>query len=335
MDYCGLDLGRRSSRFCVVDKERNILREGNVRNRNEDLERVFGKEEPMRIVVEARTTSFWTAEVLRACGHDVRVVDPNRTKAIGSGLIKHDKLDARVLAQLAAAGLLAEVRIPGKQERLARLPITSRDVLVRSRTKIINCIRGMFASQGIILPAGKSQRLVALLYERRDQLPAELFSAVEPLIDTLVAMDLCVDASTDMLKHRSKDDPVIERLQSVPGVGLITASIFVSTIQDPGRFSTGRAVGAYLGLVPRLYQSGSTLRKGRITKHGNRNARWALTMAANSLLLAKSDSALERWARKLAVRVGRKKAICAIARKLANIMWSLWKNETRFEPQLT
>jgi len=334
MHYCGLDLGRRSSRYCELDEARAVVREGNVRNTFAQLQRIFGDGAPMRMVLEATTSSFWMADLLAELGHDVRVVDPNRTKAIGAALIKHDKLDARILAQLAAADLLAEVRVPTQQQRLQRLPITTRDVLVRSRTRIVNCLRGMFASQGIILPEAKAQRLVVLVGERQGQLPSDLYEAAAPLLDALVGLQACIDASTETLRERAANDELLQRLQTVPGVGAITASIFVSAIGDPHRFNSGRAVGAYLGLVPRLYQSGKTMRRGRITKHGNRNARWALTVAANSLLLTKSDSALQRWARDLAQRVGRKKAICAIARKLAALLWALWTNDTSFQARL-
>ena len=115
-------------------------------------------------------------------------------------------------------------------------------------------------------------------------------------------------------------------LQTIPGVGPVAASAFVSSTGDPARFTSGRDVGAFLGLVPRLYESGKTSRKGAITKCGNSQTRWALTMAARALLLAKTDSHLQRWANELAQRIGRKKACVAIARKLASIMWAVWNS---------
>jgi transposase len=331
MLYCGLDLGRRSSRYCIVDEARNVVREGNVRTHKTHLQRALGQREPMRIVLEATTECFWVADQLAELGHDARVVDPNQTKAIGASLIKHDKLDARVLAQLAAADLLAEVRIPTLQQRLDRMPLTARDVLVRSRTRIVNCIRSMLASEGFVLPQASPKRLVALLdASPPPDIPPALYDALLPLLEALRGLETNIEASTEPVYQQAKTDPVLQRLQTVPGVGPITASLFVSAIGDPHRFSSGRAVGAYLGLVPRLYQSGSTQRRGRITKHGNAQARWALTLAANSLLLSKSDSPLQRWARALAERIGRKKACCAIARKLASVLWSMWKNEQSF-----
>lgn len=335
MHYCGMDLGRRSSRYCVLDEQREVVREGNVPQTEPRLRREFGADEPMRFVLEATTQSFWVADRLAELGHDVRVVDPNRTKAIGAALIKHDKLDARILAHLAAADLLAEVRVPCRDERVRRLPITTRDALVRSRTRFINSLRGILASEGIVLPNSSAARLVEQVHALEDELPDGVHRAVTPLLDALVGLELCIAEATDAVVDRAKQDDVLRRLQTVPGVGPITASIFIAAVADPHRFDSGRAVGAYLGLVPRLYQSGKTCRHGKITKHGNRQARWALTISANALLCSKTDSALQRWARSLAERIGRKKAICGIARKLAAILWSLWKNETRFEPRLT
>jgi len=120
----------------------------------------------------------------------------------------------------------------------------------------------------------------------------------------------------------------------VPGVGPVTAACFLLAVRDPSRFDSGRQVGTYLGLVPSLYQSGQTNRRGRITKHGNRQARWALTMAANSLLRSRSPSALREWGRGLVERVGRKKAVVALARKLSSVLWAMWKNRTVFEPRI-
>ena len=334
MDYCGLDLGRKSSRYCVVDDRKNIVRQGSVRQTREHLRSVFSSGAPMRVIVEATTQAFWTADVLTELGHDVRVVDPNRTKAIGAALIKHDKLDAHILALLGCADLLAEVRIPSRQARIERVPMVCRDTMVRSRTRLVNALRGIFASEGIMLPTASPVRLVALFEQAAPALPQDLCEAAAPLLQSLAALNLCLQASDEVVRDHAKRDPLYRRLQTVPGVGPITVSAFVAAIIDPHRFSSGRAVGAYLGLVPRLYQSGNTTRRGGITKHGNRQARWALTMAASSLLLSKGDSGLQQWAQPLAARIGRKKACCAIARRLASLLWAMWKNETTFDPRL-
>jgi transposase len=332
VDYCGLDLAKRASRYCIVDDARVVLREGNVRNTEKDLSRVF-EGPPMRVAMEASGNSFWMADRLRAMGHEVVVADPNRTKAIGAGLIKNDKLDARWLARLCQADMLARVNVPSFEQRMARLPFTSRDAMVRARTRLLNTARGMLASEGINVPAARPGRFVALVHDLRPSVPPELYQAVVPLLDALAALNGFIVDETRAMQARADTDPTMRLLQTIPGVGPVAASAFVSSIADPARFSSGRDVGAFLGLVPRLYESGKISRKGAITKCGNSQTRWALTMAASALLLAKTDSHLQRWANELAQRIGRKKACVAVARKLASIMWAVWKAGRPFEPR--
>ena len=116
--YCGLDMGKKSSHFCLVDEKRKVLEEDKVRNTEADLRRAFGKRRPMRICIEASTKSFWLADRLRELGHIVVVVDPGKTKAIGAGQIKNDKLDARVLATLCQADLMLLLPLPAGASNL-------------------------------------------------------------------------------------------------------------------------------------------------------------------------------------------------------------------------
>lgn len=327
MDYCGLDLGRSSSRFCVVDKERNILRERDVATSEPALRRAFDRKEKLVVVVEASTCAFWVADLLSELGHLVHVVDPNRTKAIGASLIKNDKLDARWLSYLAAAGLLATVRVPTRAQRVARMPATARDSLIRSRTRLLNAVRGMAASEGVRLSKCAPEKLVDQVAAHRDAYPAGMYEAMEPMLDAIEALSVSIDTGTEELVARAKNDPVLVRLQTVPGVGPVTASLYAAAIIDPHRFQSGRQVGAYVGLVPRLYQSGATHRRGQITKRGNRQVRWALTMSANAVLLTAKPSPLADWGKRLQQRVGRKKACVAIARKLASVLWAVWLHE--------
>lgn len=333
MDYCGLDLAKKSSRYCIVDDVRRLQCEGNVRHTDRDLARVFDCA-PMRVALEACGNSFWMADQLAAFGHDVRVVDPNRTKAIGSGLIKNDKLDARWLARLCQADVLAEVHVPSYEQRMARLPITTRDCLVRSRTRLINAARSLLAAEGQNIGAAAPTRFLTLVDAASEEFPPGLLEGVQPLLCSIAALNDSIEERNQAVRQSAANDPVVCLLQTVPGVGPISASAFVSSVADPQRFPSGRAVGAYLGLVPRLYESGKTSRRGSITKHGNSQARWALTMAANGLLRSKTDSHLQRWARELVERVGRKKACVAVARKLAAVMWAVWKSGKPFDPRL-
>jgi transposase len=221
-----------------------------------------------------------------------------------------------------ARTFLAEVCLPTRQARVERVLTVSRDAIVRSRTRLVNALRGTFASEAIILPTASPVRLVALFEQASTELPEDLCEATAPLWQSSPALNVCLHTSDRVVQDKAKRDPLLRRPQTVPGFGPVAVTIFVATIIDPHRFASGRAVGAHLSLVPRLYQSGST-------KHGNRQARWALTMAASALLNSKGDSALQQWARQLAARSGRKKACCAIAQtvplvslNLNGLIWS-------------
>ena len=152
MNYCGIDLGKKSSHFHIVDGERKTVTAGKLANNVEAIRKAFANRDPLRIVVEASCKAFWMADHLKELGHEVIVVDPGRTKAIGAARIKHDKLDARILAELCQTGLLAAVDIPTQAQRLARLPFTSRDVLVRSRTLMMNAVQSIVDGEGVELP---------------------------------------------------------------------------------------------------------------------------------------------------------------------------------------
>lgn len=335
MQYCGLDLGKKSSNFCIVDEKRAIVREGKVRNRVHELVRLFGKLSPMKIAVEASTKAFWIADRLRDLGHEPVVVDPGRTKAIGAAFIKHDKLDARILATLCAADVLAEIDQPTEEQRLARMSVVARDGLVRSRVKLIQMVRSMLDSEGIELKKCAPDVFADRVSSLRGELPEEMAGAIEPVLAGIQMLTEQIAECDSRIEESFAKDPDAQLLMTVPGVGPIVAACFLMAVRDPSRFKSGREVGAYLGLVPSLYQSGKTYRRGRITKHGNRQARWALSVAANVLLsVVKQPSALRQWGLEVAARRGRKTAVVAVARKLAAVLWSMWKHRRPFEPRL-
>lgn len=336
MQYCGLDLGRKSSNFCIKNESRRIIREGKVRNRIAELTSVFGQMKPMKVVIEASGKAFWLADLLRGMGHEPIVVDPGRTKAIGAARIKHDRLDARILADLCAADLLAVVDQPSAEQRYARMSVVARDGLIRSRVKLVNMVRGMLDSEGFEVKKCALDSFVDYVFEIWEELPEQIATAMEPLINTIHTLSEQIADCDAQLAKAMKNDNDAKLLMTAPGVGPVVAACFLMSIRDPGRFRSGRNVGSYLGLVPSLYQSGKTNRKGRITKHGSSPVRWALCCAANVLLGPKMNStcALREWGLGLVERKGRKKAVVAVARKLASVLWSMWKNQRQFEPRL-
>jgi transposase len=333
-NYCGIDLGKKSSHFHIVDEERVTMTAGKFANHVDAIQKVFAKRPSMRIVVEASCKAFWMADRLKELGHEVIVVDPGRTKAIGAARIKHDKLDARVLAELCQTGLVAAVDIPTLDQRMARLPFTSRVALVRSRTVMTNNVQSILDSEGVELPARWTGGFVAVVREAKPRMPPAMVPIIERLLRGIEEMSKLIDECDQVIEVVAENDPDIKLLRTAPGVGPLTAAAFVQVIRDPSRFKSGRLVAAYLGLVPSLYASGQTMVKGPITKHGNVQLRWLLHIAASALLRTLRDTTLKRWAARLAERIGRKKAKTAIARKLATILWSMWRRRTPFEARL-
>jgi transposase len=239
-----------------------------------------------------------------------------------------------VLATLCAADVLAVVDQPSERQRMARMPVVVRDGLVRCRVRLAVMARSILDSEGIELRDCALDRFADRVEEIAGEVPEEMRRALAPLLETIRDLSERIGACGREIEASMKTDPDARRLMTVPGVGPIVAACFLLAVRDPTRFDSGRQVGAYLGLVPSLYQSGQTNRRGRITKHGNRQARWALTIAANALLRSRAPSALRDWGRGLAERIGRKKAVIAIARKLAAVLWAMWRNKCAFEPRL-
>lgn len=332
--YCGLDLGKKTGRFCVMNEARKAVEESWVKVSSVELTKAFSERPPMRVVIEASTKAFWVADVLSELGHEVVVVDPGRTKAIGSSLIKNDKLDARVLATLCAANVLAEVDKPSAEQRYARMPVVARDALVRGRVKLTNCVRSMLDSEGIVMPSCGTDVFAQKARAVVEEIPEGIRMGVEPLLDSIEMLSERIASCDEALKQQSRRDPQVKLLMTAPGVGPVVAMCFLLAIRDVGRFKSSRQVASYFGLVPSLYQSGKTNRRGGITKHGNRQGRWALTVAASHVLRTTKASALREWGVGLSGRVGRKTAVVAVARKLAGVLWSMLRNNKPFEPRL-
>lgn len=244
---------------------------------------------------------------------------------------KSDVHDAEGLAQLARTGWFKVVHMKAGATHIDRAALKIRAQLVTIRNACANQLRGMLKLFGLRMgtvttPNKRRQRLEALFAQK-----PELRSVFQPLVEMIEATEAQLAQSSKLLDARAADDPVCERLMSVPGVGPITALTFKSSVEDPGRFERSSSAGAYAGLVPRRSQSGERDHKGHISKAGDPMLRSALYEAANSLLIrVKRPCALQAWGQKLAETKGLKRARVAVARKLAALLHHLWKTQTAF-----
>ena len=332
----GLDLGDRYSYLALVDGEGEILEETRIRTKAPSVRQWFGRIGEARVALEVGTHSPWVSRILAELGHEVIVANARKVRLIYGGARKTDRLDAEALARLARLdpALLSGIEHRGEQAQQDLAVIRAREVLVRTRTRLINHFRGVVKSAGERVP-----RCSAASFHRKavQSLPEGFEAALQPLLDQIEQVNQQIRRYDRRIEElATKHYPETSVLQQVAGVGPITSLTYILTLEDPDRFRKSRAVGAYLGLCPRIDQSGSRDPQCRITKAGNGMLRRLLVQAAHYQLGPFGpDSDLRRWGLERAERGGRiakKKAVIAVARKLAVLLHRLWLTGEVYEP---
>ena len=332
--YAGLDVSDKTTHICVVTSEGVVIRRDVVASDPDVLAKWLKRHYPglVRVVLETGPLSAFLFHGLEERGVPVICICARHAKGVLSTRVnKSDPHDAEGLAQLARTGWFKAVRIKGEATHIARAQLKIREQLVRSRVVMANQLRGLLKLFGLRMgsvttPGKRAERLAALFIQR-----PELKAVMQPLVESLEALETQIVRSTRLLAATAAADPVAMRLMSVPGVGPVTALIFKSSIEDPFRFARGEDAGAFAGLVPRRSQSGTRDYKGRISKAGDPMLRHALYEAANSLLVrVKRPCALQAWGKALAETKGPKRARVALARKLAILLHRLWQSESEF-----
>lgn len=332
MEYCGMDVHQDKSEVVVFDSVGEVGESAAIPTTVSALRRWFGDREPMVICIEASGLSAWVERVLRDLGHEVVVANPGRVRLIAEATLKNDKVDAEILARLVRSDqrLLSPITHRSELTQHNRGVLRVRRTLVNARTACLNTTRGLLRSLGYRLPAKSAKRLAEALAD--DSIPEELVGMVAPLVTTALELDEKIQAMDEAILEVGQQYPEVERLKTIPGVGPLVALAFVLCIEDPRRFKKSRDVGGYLGLRPKMRESGTTSKYGGITHQGDSEMRRLLVQAAHGLLRNRSDSDLKQWALQVAARVGKKKAVVALARKLAVVMHALWVSGSVFRP---
>lgn len=332
----GLDVGDRHSYFSVLDVEGRLVEEGRVPTTRDGLRRQFGKCSSMRVALEVGTHSPWASRLLQELGHEVLVANPRKLRMIYQNRGKHDRLDARTLARVARMDPALLSAVEHRPETMAEdlSVLRARDLLVRTRTKLVNHARGAVKATGSRLRRCSTRRFAE---EVPEQIPRAIKEALEPVLRAIEAVSHEIrhlDRRIDELCQTTY--PETKVLRQVPGVGTKVALFYVLTLQSPDRFRKGRSVGAYLGLVPARRQSGQMDPQLRITKEGDGYVRRMLVQAAQYQLGPFGpDSDLKRFGKRLFERGGknaRKRAVVAVARKLAVLLHHLWRTGQVYEP---
>jgi transposase len=333
----GLDIGDKHSYLCLLDQESGeVMEEGRLRTTPEAFMRRFASEGPMRIAIEAGTHSPWVSRLLEECGHEVLVANSRKLRLIYANKRKTDEIDAENLARLARLDrkLLYPLRHRGEESQAHMAIIRSRQALVDCRTQLVNHVRGAVKSFGARLP-----KCSARSFHKRapEHIPEALLTALRPILEQIGSLTERIRQYDRELQTIAKERyPETDLLRQVEGVGPLTALTFVLTVEDPHRFEKSRCVGAYLGLVPARNQSGDRDPQKRISKEGDEMLRKLLVSCAHYVLGPfGSDSDLRRHGEKIASRGGKnakKRAVVAVARKLAVLLHSLWISGEVYQP---
>ena len=333
----GVDLGDKKHHLCITDKDGNILSETSIPNRKERLIQLAQEHSGALFAIEVGSHSPWISRLLEENGCTCLVANARKLRAIYQNVRKCDQLDARMLAKLARVDpeLLSPVQHGTEDHQRHRLALTLRDSLVRQRVDIINSVRFSLKSMGIRLPGGATSAFANKC--RKEVEDATMLAAIEPSLKVLDEMGLQIkQLDRQIIQTAAEFHPATKLLEQIPGVGPITSLSFVLAVGDPQRFEDPRDVAAYMGLVPRRDQSGQSDKQLAISKAGNREMRRLLVQCAQYILgHFGPDCDLRTQGLKLAARGGKaakRKAIIAIARKLAVLMLVLWKTGGSYEP---
>ena len=332
----GMDLGDKSSRYCVLEENGEVQAEASVATTKKAMLQKFAGLKRCRIAIEVGTHSPWVSRLLKHLGYEVIVANARQVKLISQSSRKNDRMDARTLARLVRVDpqLLSPIqhRSEQAQQHLARIRV--RAALVEARTKLVNAARGFSKAQGERLP---TRDAAAMGVEEMTELPAGLQEVLRPLLEQVESLtDQIQKADVELEQIARAEYPETALLRQVKGVGLLIALTFVLTLDDHERFQKSRDAGCYVGLRPRQRESGASQPQLRITKEGDRYLRTLLVQGAHHILGWRGpDTDLRRWGLKLASRGGKnakKRAVVAVARKLAVLLHRLWATGEVYEP---
>lgn len=332
--FAGLDVSMKETHICVVDRDGDVALEAKAATSPAAIAAELAKAPAAkRIVFETGRMAPMLYHGLDALGLPVVCIESRQAYQALKSLATHktDRNDARGLAHLARTGFFKPVHVKSLPAHAVRALIIARKKLVGQRVTLENQIRGLAVVFGVRLPRGLSPAFAAQVIGGSKG----VVGLSGAMCGLLAARNAVLEAITTIdrdLKRLARSSEPCQRLMTIPGVGQLTALAFIAALDQPERFRRSRDVGAYLGLVPRRYQSGEVDYTGSISKSGDCRVRTLLYEAANVMLTRyRGDLALKDWALGIARRSTMRKARIALARRLAIIMHAMLRHGTEFE----
>lgn len=333
MEHVAIDLGGKESQVCCRLPDGQILEERKLVTSS--LGRFLQRRPPSRVILETCSEAFAVADEALALGHEVRVVPATlvRTLGVGSRGVKTDVRDARILSEVSCRIDLPSVHVPSDLARERRAMVTAREQLVASRTALINSVRGWMRTVLLKVRSGAPQTFSARVRQAAATHPQGLPVYIERLLVMVEGLSEQIAAADKEFRELAKDDPICQKLMTLPGVGPTTSMIFVSAIDDVTRFKNAHSVQSYLGLTPGENSSSERQRRTGITKAGAPKVRKALVQAAWRLRLSRPQDPIVKWALEIEKRRGKLIATVAVARKLAGVLFAMWRDGTTYQPR--
>lgn len=336
MEHIGIDLGASGSAVCVVSSEGAVILERTLRTC--EIERFLTKRPTSHVAIESCAESRLVAIRAREQGHDVRVVPSLFVRSLGIGTrrIKTDKRDAKHLA-IASFRLgeeLPHIHIRSDEAAALQDLVRARSSLVSQRTMAINFVRAQLRKA--LLGTGPRRSAKTFCDGVRELLGEDTSLEVNAHLATIDVINQQIEGLEKKMKEVAETSEPATRLRKITGVGPIVSLAFLAAIADPKRFASGSHLASYIGLSPGENTTGGKVRRTGIVAAGQRQLRGLLVQAAHSMLNARrTREPMAQWALELERRRGRKVAVCALARRLAIVMWAMLRDGTQYDPPMT
>jgi transposase len=335
--YVGLDVATEETKIHVVDEEGRRMWRGKCRSHPDAIESTLRRHAPdaVKIGLETGPMTSWLWTELRERKLPMVCLDARQAKkALDMKINKTDANDAEGLAHLVRSGWYCEVRVKSREALLVKALVSARGQLLEMTTSLSNQIRGIMKTFGLVVPKGSGgvfERNVRGLLMGADALTA----IVTPLLQVWQTARVQAAQLDRRLVAATRGSATCRRLMTMPGIGAVTAASYAAAVEAPENFACSRAVGAWIGLTPRRYQSGEVDCDGHISRRGDGHLRGLLYEAATCLLTrVRTGSTLRSWGLSLKKRIGFKRAAVALARKMAVVLHAMWQSGADFDPQI-
>jgi transposase len=336
MEHVGIDLGTSRSAVCLVNGVGSIIKEQEVRTA--EIGRFLANLSPSRVAIESCAESRAVAKLAQERAHEVRIVPTTFVRSLGIGArkIKTDKRDARnlAIASFRLGDELPSIHVRSDEGSMLQDLVRARANLVGQRTSAINFVRAQFRKA--LLGRGPKASSKTFAARVRETLGDAHGLEIESHLAVIEALNEQLHSLEAKMHELAKTNADACRLQQISGVGPIVSLSFLATIDDPARFGSAAQLGSYLGLSPGEKTTGGQVRRTGIISAGQKHMRALLVQAAHVMLNARrTREPIAVWAQELAERRGRKLAVCALARRLAVVMWAMLRDGTSYDPART